>query len=148
MTTRNPQINIRVPEHVKAGLHHAAELSGRSVNSEIVFRLEQSFGKMPIDKLVPASEAKSRAKSLVINSIEERLVSEIISKVNKAIINGESETSISPDDHQPESQRSDVQDAYVETINRVCSTLEKLGYKLELKEAERDFQKTLIIIRF
>lgn len=43
MSKRPPQINIRVPEDLKDKLHNAANESGRSVNSEIVARLEKSL---------------------------------------------------------------------------------------------------------
>lgn len=43
MSKRPPQINIRVPDKLKEILHDLAESNGRSVNSEIVSRLEKSL---------------------------------------------------------------------------------------------------------
>lgn len=148
MSSRNPQINIRVPEHVKSGLHKAAELSGRSVNAEIVFRLERSFGSMPIDKLVPANEARERAESIAINNMEATLVEEITQRINEAIEKGDNYAGFAPDDFEPEGRNKNLSDAFVNTVNRVTDSLEKLGYEVSLVEPKGAFQKRRIIIRF
>lgn len=148
MSTRHPQINIRVPEHVKSGLHHAAELSGRSVNSEIVFRLEQSFGKMPIDTLVPANEVRARALSLSINSIEERFVAEVVERINSAACLGRGEVTISIDEHQPKTNVPAINEAFVSTVQRLSDTLIKLGYEVEIREAASSLQVNKLVIRF
>lgn len=49
MLKRPPQINVRVSEELKEALHDAANVNSRSVNSEIVSRLEKSFGDESID---------------------------------------------------------------------------------------------------
>ncbi|MBH1636374.1 Arc family DNA-binding protein [Stenotrophomonas maltophilia] len=43
MSRSDPQINLRIPESLKASLTAAAKASGRSVNAEIVQRLIQTF---------------------------------------------------------------------------------------------------------
>ena len=43
MSRSDPQINLRIPESLKAALGVAAKASGRSVNAEIVQRLIQTF---------------------------------------------------------------------------------------------------------
>lgn len=62
MTARPPQINVRVPTELKEQIHKAAELNGRSVNSEIVNRLEQSLilHSEP-ERLITAQQAKLMA---------------------------------------------------------------------------------------
>ena len=43
MARTDPQINVRVEAEFKKKLEHAAIESGRSLNAEVVRRLEQSF---------------------------------------------------------------------------------------------------------
>lgn len=43
MSTRPPQINIRISEKTKLALHQKAEENDRSVNAEIVARLQKSL---------------------------------------------------------------------------------------------------------
>lgn len=43
MARGEPQINLRVPETLKAALDAAVASGGRSLNAEVVYRLEQSF---------------------------------------------------------------------------------------------------------
>ena len=43
MARTDPQFNLRVPIELKQQVENAAKESGRSINAEAVFRLEQSF---------------------------------------------------------------------------------------------------------
>jgi len=43
MARTDPQFNLRVPVKLKQQVENAAKESGRSINAEAVFRLEQSF---------------------------------------------------------------------------------------------------------
>ncbi|MGF2684308.1 Arc family DNA-binding protein [Acinetobacter johnsonii] len=43
MARTDPQFNLRVPAELKQQVEEAAKLSGRSINAEAVYRLEQSF---------------------------------------------------------------------------------------------------------
>ena len=38
-----PPFGVRMPHELKAKIEEAAKLAGRSINSEIVYRLQQSF---------------------------------------------------------------------------------------------------------
>lgn len=40
---KHPQFNLRIPEDLKEAIEIAAKSNGRSMNAEIVARLEQSF---------------------------------------------------------------------------------------------------------
>ncbi|WP_181418198.1 Arc family DNA-binding protein [Komagataeibacter oboediens] len=42
MTKRDPMIHVRVPDELKATLEKSAKANGRSMNAEIVYRLEES----------------------------------------------------------------------------------------------------------
>lgn len=39
------QFNLRVPEELKKQVDEAAQISGRSINAEAAYRLEQSFSR-------------------------------------------------------------------------------------------------------
>ena len=43
MARTDPQFNLRVPAELKQQVEEAAKLSGRSINAEAVYRLEQTF---------------------------------------------------------------------------------------------------------
>jgi hypothetical protein len=47
MARIDPQVNIRVPQELKDKIEEAAKENGRSINSETVLRLEQSFVEQP-----------------------------------------------------------------------------------------------------
>jgi len=66
MARTDPQFNLRVPIELKQQVENAAKESGRSINAEAVFRLEQSF-RNEIENLesVPTEELmKELAKRL------------------------------------------------------------------------------------
>lgn len=68
MPKRPPQINIRVPDKLKEILHSLAESNGRSVNSEIVSRLEKSLE----DKEGPTSSKLSEV-ALTLKTVANEL---------------------------------------------------------------------------
>lgn len=66
MARTDPQFNLRVPIELKQQVENAAKESGRSINAEAVFRLEQSFKNEIRDlKSVPTEDLmKELAKRL------------------------------------------------------------------------------------
>lgn len=50
MSRADPQINIRVPVELKKEIEHAAIENSRSLNAEVVHRLQDSLNKAKIDK--------------------------------------------------------------------------------------------------
>lgn len=53
MTSEDIQTNLRLPSDLKTRLKHAADASNRSMNAEVVARLEDSFNAgsaLPIDE--------------------------------------------------------------------------------------------------
>lgn len=83
MARTDPQFNLRVPIELKQQVENAAKESGRSINAEAVFRLEQSFRNnvgdlesVPLEKLLAVV-----MKKLGENSI--RLTSEEIERIKK-----------------------------------------------------------------
>jgi len=65
MTTRqykHPQINLRIPAELKAEIEKATKTSHRSMNAEIITRLQESFTKSNDDYLVLADLIRSIIK--------------------------------------------------------------------------------------
>ncbi len=47
MARNDPQVNFRLPLDLKEKLEQAAKVHGRSLTSELITRLEQSFAENP-----------------------------------------------------------------------------------------------------
>ncbi|EHU1405599.1 DNA-binding protein [Acinetobacter nosocomialis] len=50
MSRADPQINIRVPTELKKEIEHAAIENSRSLNAEVVHRLQQSLSSGRVNK--------------------------------------------------------------------------------------------------
>ncbi|WP_151959328.1 Arc family DNA-binding protein [Acinetobacter bereziniae] len=56
MSRADPQINIRVPIELKKEIEHAAINNSRSINAEVVVRLQDSFKANKLDKSTLSTE--------------------------------------------------------------------------------------------
>lgn len=76
MSREDPQFRIRLPVELKEKIEEAAKENNRSLNAEIVFRLDSSFlDELPEDELISAKDALaivSRAKDELSNIIFKR----------------------------------------------------------------------------
>ncbi|CAM4282558.1 Arc family DNA-binding protein [Acinetobacter pragensis] len=77
MARTDPQFNLRVPIELKQQVENAAKESGRSINAEAVFRLEQSFRNeigylesVPLEKLLAVVMKKLGENSIRLTSEE------------------------------------------------------------------------------
>lgn len=62
MSREDPQFKLRMPTELRAQVEQAAKGSGRSLNAELVARIEASFlGESTPEKLIPATRAKELA---------------------------------------------------------------------------------------
>lgn len=72
MARNDPQFNLRVPAELKIAVEEAAKKSGRSINAEAVYRLEQSFSKQNTSsQLIDLSQAIADLKA-EIQSLKEK----------------------------------------------------------------------------
>jgi len=76
MARTDPQFNLRVPQELKQQVENAAKESGRSINAEAVFRLEQSFKSgigdlesVPLEKLLAVVMKKLENNKLTISKL-------------------------------------------------------------------------------
>ena len=56
MSRADPQINIRVPIELKKEIEHAAINNSRSLNAEVVLRLQESLKANKLDKSTLSTE--------------------------------------------------------------------------------------------
>lgn len=62
MSREDPQFKLRMPIELRAQVELAAKNSGRSVNAELIARIEASFlGEFATEKLMPAARARELA---------------------------------------------------------------------------------------
>ncbi|PIA74319.1 DNA-binding protein [Ectopseudomonas toyotomiensis] len=93
MKRTDPQFKLRIPENLKAKVDDSAKANHRSVNAEIVARLEASFDEgVTLEKLVPVKKAQELsliARRRIPDIVRQR----IIKAINKAIAMGHSAAS-------------------------------------------------------
>ena len=63
MARTDPQFNVRMPADLKEKIEEAAKSSGRSINAEIITRLESTLLDQSEDVLLPAEKARMLADS-------------------------------------------------------------------------------------
>ncbi|MDH1007567.1 Arc family DNA-binding protein [Pseudomonas nicosulfuronedens] len=61
MSREDPQFKLRMPVELRSQVESAAKASGRSLNSELVARLESTFVAEPSENLISASRARELA---------------------------------------------------------------------------------------
>lgn len=125
MSREDPQLRIRLPIELKEKVEEAARANNRSMNAEIVQRLEGSFfGDMPIDELISATDALhivNKAKEELSNIIFKRTFAEI----NKKIRIGHTSFSVELSDLDLEGLN---EDDFASVFEPTFSRLEGLGY--------------------
>lgn len=88
MGREDPQLKLRLTEEMKAEITQAAKVNGRSVNAEIVYRLERTLqweddGEREADELIAALEAKL-AEAVMVNRYLEDLKIELLARLDRA----------------------------------------------------------------
>lgn len=69
------QFNLRIPSELKEKVKRAAETSGRSINSEAQYRLEQSFEKTQSQESeIEELRKEIRNMNMTIHTLAEALV--------------------------------------------------------------------------
>ncbi len=128
MSREDPQFKLRMPADLRIRAEDAAKASGRSLNAELVARLETSLLDSPSDKLIPAERAKELsliARSAFPAEIRRR----ILASINKAISLGHSYVNVDLKDLALDGAMSDEEiDAITYDITH---ELTNAGYKVE-----------------
>lgn len=125
MSREDPQLRIRLPIELKEKIEVTAKENGRSMNAEIVQRLDSSFlGEINDDDLISAKDAikiANNAKEEIKNIIFKRTFDEI----NKKIRLGHEKFYIDLNDLELEDIDEDVFESLFDTT---FSKLKELGY--------------------
>ncbi|WP_447863529.1 Arc family DNA-binding protein [Kluyvera sichuanensis] len=127
MSREDPQLRIRLPIELKEKIEETAKNNARSMNAEIVQRLEASFvSEIPADKQISAKEAIAiirKAKEELSRIIFKRTFAEISKKLKL----GHSRFSVELHDLDLEGLNDDdFLSVFQPTFNR----LEELGYQV------------------
>lgn len=129
MSREDPQLRIRLPIELKEKIEVAAKENGRSMNAEIVQRLEGSFvAEIPADKQISAKEAVAiiqKAKEEVSRIIFKRTFAEISKKIRL----GHSSFSVDLDDLDLEGLN---EDDYLSVFQPTFNRLKELGYHVPM----------------
>lgn len=125
MSREDPQLRIRLPIELKEKIDYAAKSNSRSMNAEIVQRLDASFlNEMLEDEVVTADEAlriANNAKDELSNIIFKRTFAEI----NKKARMGHKDFCIILSDLELEHLTDDDFDA---SLSKTLKRLSELGY--------------------
>lgn len=134
MSREDPQFKLRMPEELKAQAENAAKASGRSLNSELVARIESSFlADGSADRLIPAAKAKELAL-MARSGIPDEIRRRAIDAISRAVRLGHSETYVEISDLQigvgmPDEEIDNI-------LNIVRAELENAGYIVGCNDIE------------
>ncbi|WP_313294821.1 Arc family DNA-binding protein [Stutzerimonas nitrititolerans] len=128
MSREDPQFKLRMPLQLRAQAEQAARMSGRSLNAELVARLESSFlGDTTSSSLIPALRAKELAL-MARSAIPDEVRRRAIESIARAVRLGHREASVSLGDLQldvsiPEEELENL-------LKNVFDELRDAGYKV------------------
>ncbi|MEQ4907343.1 Arc family DNA-binding protein [Proteus mirabilis] len=126
MSREDPQLRIRLPIELKEKVEVTAKENGRSMNAEIVQRLESSFlGDINTDDVIAAKDA-----IIIANKAKDELSSIIFKRTFKVINNkirlGHSIFNIELEDLDLEG----LGDDFISVLEPTISKLTELGYQI------------------
>ncbi|MDE1480138.1 Arc family DNA-binding protein [Xenorhabdus bovienii] len=135
MSREDPQLRIRLPIELKEKIEETAKANSRSMNAEIVQRLDISFlNEPPTGQLISAKDAAhiaSKAKKELSGVILKRTFDEI----NKKIRMGHKSFCIMLDDLELEGlEDEEFNEVFQQTFNR----LNDLGYTVLMESLDAD----------
>jgi hypothetical protein len=127
MSREDPQFKLRMSAELRAQAEQAAKAAGRSLNAELVARIEASFLGESTSHLLPASRAKELAL-MARESIPNEIRNRVIRAIAQAIKLGHSEAFASLEDLELE---AGIPEEELETLlNDVARELIKAGYEV------------------
>lgn len=131
-----PQYKLRMPPDLKAMIDKSAKENNRSINAEIVSRLEVSIiAETPSDTLISARDALKLAQSSITTS-RATLTDLVMEDINDATrIGGTECTVLLPGSfYDRDDKISTKSDTYIEIIIPVINAFVDLGYCIYLNE--------------
>ncbi|MGV3170506.1 MULTISPECIES: Arc family DNA-binding protein [Proteus] len=126
MSREDPQLRIRLPIELKEKIEVTAKENGRSMNAEIVQRLESSFpGEINTDDLIPAKEAMQIANN-AREGLKEIIFKRTFAEINKKVKLGHSIFNVELSDLDLDGLLDDIDTVLQPTFDK----LEELGYHI------------------
>ncbi len=126
MSREDAQFKLRMPAELRSKVEQAAKSAGRSINAELVARLEASYLSEDCLQLIPANKARELselARSALPNEIRRR----VIGAINHAIKMGHSSTVVNLSDFELDVGLSDPDAEHL--ISGITEELITSGYK-------------------
>ncbi|HEP9528335.1 TPA: Arc family DNA-binding protein [Pseudomonas aeruginosa] len=129
MSREDPQFKLRMPLELRNRAEQSANAAGRSLNAELVARLEASYiSELPSDYLISAKRAKELA-AIARTGIPDEIRNRTYKAINKAISLGHSSASVDLRDLKLDGGLTDEEaDELVSSINKELSDA---GYNFE-----------------
>jgi len=128
MSREDPQFKLRMPAELRAQAEQAAKNSGRSLNAELVARIQSSLiTESSAETLIPAARARELAL-MARAGIPDEIRKRVIDAVGRAIRLGHSSAVVSLDDLQMDVGIPDVE--LDDLISEISAELNKAGYQV------------------
>ncbi|MEZ3133201.1 Arc family DNA-binding protein [Stutzerimonas kunmingensis] len=132
MSRDDPQFKLRMPLPLRAQAEQAARLSGRSLNAELVARLESSFlGEHADTAFISAARAKELAL-MARNGIPGEIKRRAIESIGRAVRLGHRTASVDLSDLQLDVGISDTE--LDSLFSDLLAELTEAGYKVSLDD--------------
>lgn len=132
MSREDPQFKLRMPQELRLQAEQAAKAAGRSINAELVARIESSFlNSSTQETLISAKRAKElalMARTAIPNEIRKRA----IMAIQRAVSLGHTEAYANLTDLSLEVGISD--EDLDNLISPIIKELEKAGYNAKLDD--------------
>ena len=127
MSREDSQFKLRMPLDLREKIEGAAREAKRSLNAEIIARLEDSvFEAMPVPELLPASRAKELSAKARRN-LSQTLRDVLLEDLNEAVSRGLSSTTVELVGYNLDSMTSDERD---EIFGGIEQELTSAGYEI------------------
>ncbi|HHN4148709.1 TPA: Arc family DNA-binding protein [Pseudomonas aeruginosa] len=128
MSREDPQFKLRMPLSLRRQAEQAAKAAGRSLNAELVARLEASFlSESPSEELLPAKRARELAL-MARNGIPDEVRRRTIEAIARAVKLGRSEAMANLNDLHLDSGIPDSE--LDELLKGVMTEFKDAGYKI------------------
>lgn len=119
---------LRLPRNLHTAIHGAAKTSGRTMNAEIVHRLEESlFREQPPTDLVPADKARALAAQSR-QSLPAEIFTRVIAGINRGIALGHDSAMVDLGEFELDAMEEDKSALIVEMLEQ---RLKAAGYQVD-----------------
>ena len=128
-----PQYKLRIPQELKGQVGDLAKTNNRSINAEIISRLEKSLLiEAPSTELLTAEQANAIACQSRTNR-KAVIIERCTEEISKAIRLGVTEVWVTISEYEDPDWCEDSL-VFKDVLKPVINTLDELGYSVEIKD--------------